>query len=81
MQASICIQCISESESRLMPGGSVRGPASVQIELGADDDLDLLVERAGASQAELVDVPVYADDGLLGEHFLIQKFHAASDSH
>ena len=45
---------------------------SVNIEFGANDDLNLLVEGAGAAESELIDVPVNADDGLLGKHLLIK---------
>ena len=44
---------------------------SIQVKLSANDNLDLLVERAGAAETKLVDVPVNTDDWLLGEDFFI----------
>jgi len=54
---------------------------SVEVEFGANDDLDLLVERAGATEAELVDIPVHADDRLLRHYFFVEEFHAPRHSH
>ena len=50
---------------------------SVQVELGAYDDFYLLVERAGAAQAEFVYVPIDTDDRLLCHDLFIKKFNAA----
>ena len=54
---------------------------SVQVELGANDNFDLLIERAGTSKAELVDVPINADNRLLRHDFLIKEFYATSDAY
>ena len=54
---------------------------SVQVQLCANDDLYLLIERAGDSQAKLVYVPVNADYGLLGQYFFIKKFEASCHSY
>lgn len=54
---------------------------SVGVELGADDDLDLLVEGARASETEFISVPVEADDRLLCHDLLIEELDAACDTH
>ena len=71
--------CLSESQfictipllSYVNPSVSPYLAHSIQIELGTDYNLYLLIKGAGASQAKLIDIPVNTDDGLLSHDLFI----------